>query len=274
MKRLAVLLTFLVIYLFSSGCAEVVTPTITPSPYPTIRPSPALTELPAVNWRSSPLATPARIALPEVDRCRCDCAATPTPEPAGEVAIYDCAGERATPSWLTVRFGAVTWTRAAGGGRLAAVRACCGDCAAVHVVHVEDPAGAPVEGVPVVLHWPDAPLLPAELHACGLDRGVVGYTNAAGDVGFGLGGGAYYQVPQGGPHTVWVGNASDCLSGIGMLLYTNHEHVDSGWTIPASRAESIVAQDQVFQPGTLVYQEMIDGRSVPVIVWPELGWER
>jgi hypothetical protein len=188
--------------------------------------------------------------------------------------IYDCDGEISTTWWLTSTFGAVSWTTSPSDTvRLSALWSCCGDCPAVHVVHVEDEAGNPVEGAPVILHWLQGPWLPAEYYNCGQMRGVVGYTNENGDVGFGLGPGAYYQPPAGGPHIVWIGNSSGCLSGIGMLAFTNHEHVDSGWIVAAGLGP-VQAADRVFVPGTLRYTETVGGREMDVIVWPGWGWDR
>jgi len=64
------------------------------------------------------------------------------------------------------------------------------------------------------------------------DNGVVGHTNETGDVGPGMGGGAYYSPVDGerGPHWCWVyGLPSDYVDGLGMLAMTNHNHVDVGY---------------------------------------------
>ena len=143
--------------------------------------------------------------------------------------IYDCGGAVTDEAWLAERFGAVTWTQGIS-GTLTAIRPCCGNCPASITVHI-DRDGSPAEGVAVMLHWPDAPMLPLELRDCGLDRGVWGYTNSNGDIGFGLGPGAYYTPPGGGPHTVWAVDGP-CIAGLGMIAATNHEHVDLGVSVP------------------------------------------
>ena len=60
---------------------------------------------------------------------------------------------------------------------------------------------------------------------------VGGPTDVNGNVGFGMGRGAYYWPDQGqtGPHAVWVYGAttrSDLVQGLGMVGGTNHDHFD------------------------------------------------
>jgi hypothetical protein len=146
------------------------------------------------------------------------------------LTIYDLGGQEQDWNWLTDTFGAVTVARGSGAAHVAVLRAIEGPTALV--IHVETATGTPVEGIPVVFNWPDAPYLAPEQQACGLDRGIVGYTNGNGDVGFGMGGGAYYFPPSGGPHAVWLAMAgTDCLGGLGMLGGTNHIHLDSVWRL-------------------------------------------
>lgn len=265
-------------------------------------PSPRITELPAVNWRTSTPETHTYHFQPSAYVCRCDPTATPPPEPGP--AVYDCDGQLAPTAWLTATFGAVTWQNGDGGAALTALRAACDpgesrsesgvDAPAVLVAHVDgadgDPgesrsdsgAGRPLEGVTVVLSWPDAPMLPAEMRTCGIDRGIYGPTNQAGDIGFGLGRGAYYSPPDGGPHSLFI-PGGDCVRGLGMLAATNHHHLDTGWTLPlpAGWRESgghplggaptldVALRDWGYTPGSLVYPEPVNGRPMQVIRWPE-----
>lgn len=94
------------------------------------------------------------------------------------------------------------------------------------VVTVLNKEGFPMEHIPVVWYWPDAPICAD----CGhFGRGQIGYTNARGVVGFGMGGGAYYEPQKGpGPHAVWIKGkgVSDAMNGLGMLFMTNHIHLD------------------------------------------------
>jgi hypothetical protein len=151
------------------------------------------------------------------------------PEPT--LTIYDLDGNEQDWEWLIDTFGAVTLERGSGAASVTVLDAIEGPT--VLVVTVENHDGNPVENVPVVYYWPDAPMLPPEQQACGLDRGEVIFTKANGNAEFGMGGGAYYFPPAGGPHIVWVAvEGTDCLGGLGMLGGTNHIHLDSVWRIP------------------------------------------
>jgi hypothetical protein len=164
-----------------------------------------------------------------------------TPEPTKKVflplvqrsesypVIYDCEGDITTEEWLHEYYGAISWTQGVS-GTLTALWSCCEHCAATMVVHVER-NGEPVKDVPVMFYWADAPMLPLEKRNCGLDRGIIGPTNENGDVGFGLGGGSYYWIPNGGPHTVWT-VGGPCVSGLGMKAATDHECVSVGISLP------------------------------------------
>jgi hypothetical protein len=207
-----------------------------------------------------------RVTLPLVAR-----KITPGPGPT-PVAIYDCSGAPAPAGWLVDTFGFVTLTHNPGGARLSELRCSIGP--AVLVIHVERSDGEPAANQPVVFYWPDAPTLPEELWNCGLTQGVYGSTNQAGDVGFGLGPGSYYWPQDVGPHTIWIGGSGDCLAGLGMLGGTNHQHLDSGWTVPDVQATIDAKADWGFTPGALVYPEEVDGRMMPVVVWPALEPER
>ena len=151
------------------------------------------------------------------------------PEP--DLTIYDKYGTEQDWDWLVASFGAVTLERGSGTASVRVLREVEGP--ATLVVWVENADGDPIENVPVIFHWAGAPSLPPEQQACGLDRGIVGLTKHTGEVGFGMGGGAYYFPPDGGPHVVWVATeGTDCLGGLGMLGGTNHIHLDSVWRIP------------------------------------------
>jgi hypothetical protein len=100
------------------------------------------------------------------------------------------------------------------------------------IINVRDEDGSPVEGAVTVFGWPDAPAhgLPADWQWT--ENGVPGPTNSEGDVGPGLGPGAYYSPDKGerGPHFVWIhGLPSDYVDGLGMLGMTNHAHLNVGY---------------------------------------------
>ncbi len=147
------------------------------------------------------------------------------------LTIYDLDGTERDWDWLAATFGAVTLERGAGTASVNVLRAVEGPVAMV--IRVLDSVGDPVEDVPVVFYWPDAPELQPSQQACGLNRGIIDNTDGNGYADFILGSGAYYFPPNGGPHTVWVAaEGTDCLGGLGMLGGTNHKHLDSVWTLP------------------------------------------
>jgi hypothetical protein len=150
------------------------------------------------------------------------------------LTIHDLEGVEQDWDWLSGTFGAVTLQRGIGGASVRELSTIEGP--STLVVRVEDAHGDPLEGVPVVFYWPDAPSLLPEQQACGLDRGIVGLSKSNGNAEFGMGGGAYYFPPdERGPHSVWVvvpGGSTDCLGGLGMLGGTNHIHLDSVWRLP------------------------------------------
>ena len=86
----------------------------------------------------------------------------------------------------------------------------------------------PVEGVPLAWWWSDAHLEPGAVDCDGI-MALRGFSNANGDVGNGMGDGAYYWPDQGqiGPHHIWPCNQNgDKVVGIGMVALTNHKHLD------------------------------------------------
>ena len=152
------------------------------------------------------------------------------PEPPS-LTIYDFDGVERDWDWLIATFGAVSLDRGTGSASVRQLRAIEGPSSLV--ILIDRTNGDPIEGVPVIFYWPDAPLLPPEQQACGLDRGLVIPTNEKGTAEFSMGGGAYYFPPDGGPHIVWVATeGTDCLRGMGMLGGTNHSHLDSVWRVP------------------------------------------
>ena len=158
---------------------------------------------------------------------------TPTPTPTPPPQVFDFAGLERDWQWLTDNFGDVRVGRGGGSASVDNLRAVSGPAGIT--LYVLDGQGDGVGDVPVIFYWPDAPPLAPEYRACGLSQGIVGWTESNGKIGFALGGGSYYFPPGGGPHTIWLGVVgTDCLSGIGMLGLTNHDHLDSNWTLADS----------------------------------------
>ncbi len=150
--------------------------------------------------------------------------------PRLELDIYDWAGSLQTWEWLVERFGAVWLQRGSGAASVRVLRERGGDMALIASVERDE---QPVQDVPVMFYWPDAPWLEPELQACGLERALVVHTNGDGEAHFIMGPDNYYWPPGGGPHIVWVGGpGSDCLGGLGWLGGTNHIHLNSVWDLP------------------------------------------
>ncbi|MCZ7571150.1 MAG: hypothetical protein M5U01_21600 [Ardenticatenaceae bacterium] len=100
---------------------------------------------------------------------------------------------------------------------------------AVQLVTVRNESGARQIGIGVARYWPDAPPLPFEPASEWKPKGVVGYTNESGDVGFGLGRGDYITAPGQGVTAVWVADPavkSDLADKLGMIAGTNHRRLD------------------------------------------------
>jgi hypothetical protein len=154
--------------------------------------------------------------------------------------IFDHEGTERDAAWLEARFGAVNVrsSTADSAFRVHELRESIGP--AVYVVVVLDEHGARMDGELVARHWPyreenhELPPLPENEW---FTRGVYGPTEG-GDIGFGSGGGDYYDptgqmevrgVPLGtvGASSFWVLEwPSDCIEGIGTLGGTNHAHLD------------------------------------------------
>lgn len=101
------------------------------------------------------------------------------------------------------------------------------------IINVRDKDGDPVQGETVMFGWPDAPAhdYPSK-PSNWTTTGVTGDTNENGDIGPGLGTGAYYSPDDGerGPHFVWVYDLpSDYIDGLGMLAGTFHAHLNLGY---------------------------------------------
>jgi hypothetical protein len=161
-------------------------------------------------------------------------------------AIFDQQGEERNWDWLTANFGAVVLERAEAvegtGWLYRIVKLQDAEGPAVQLVNVKDQDGNPLDGVRVVRHWPDAPVLPNwPLPASRWrDRGVYGETGVNGDVGFGMGHGDYYFPPTGGASAVWIASQdgpADLISGLGMLGGTNHRHLDVYYQLQSLEAE-------------------------------------
>jgi hypothetical protein len=115
------------------------------------------------------------------------------------------------------------------------------------ITQVLDEDGNPMANVDVAFYWsdaPDPPDPPTEVYPHDWYRNFVhGPTNVNGDVGPGMGTGAYHGEGEGGPHAVWVRDPnipSDICEKLGMLAGTFHDHLDQKFrlmTVPETEPE-------------------------------------
>ena len=127
-----------------------------------------------------------------------------------ERRIFDVQGQQQTEAWLLDKYGPIGTTAEADAEYgIVELRERI-DAPSTLVVTVKDKGGHPVPDVSVAFSWPDGT--------------VHGTTDPMGNVGFGMGGGAYYFPPQKGPH--WIDAGGVRVDGLGMLGGTNHDHLD------------------------------------------------
>ena len=193
-------------------------------------------------------------------------------------ALYDTAGQVQDLAWLEATYGAVGWQCAGAHPdagyvfRLTELRASCGPAAIV--ANVKDENGGPLADRAVIRYWPGAPALPEYDPPASrwTDLGVVGWTGANGDVGFGLGEGDYYYPKTGtGVTEMYVADydgPSDLVEGLGMLGGTDHCTLFPTWhRIPKDDASPPTATpeptDEPVVEGAGVYR--LEG------VWIELA---
>jgi hypothetical protein len=132
------------------------------------------------------------------------------------------------------------------------------------ITQVLDEDGNPMANVGVAFYWPDAPDPPdpqTEVYPHDWHRNFVhGPTNVNGDVGPGMGRGAYHGEGEGGPHAVWVRDPnipSDICEKLGMLAGTFHDHLDQKFklmTVPSEEVLITVPPEEV--PITVPLEEV------------------
>ena len=129
------------------------------------------------------------------------------------------------------------------------------------VTNVTGLNGEPLPDVDVALYWSSAPEPPEPATEAyphdWYPNFVHGLTNANGDVGPGMGKGAYIGEGECGPHAVWVRDPnvpSDICECLGMLAGTPHDHLDQKFQLVVEGQENppavepFVLVNQVFQP--------------------------
>lgn len=157
-----------------------------------------------------------------------------------DIKVYDWKGIERDLAYLTGKYGGFVIrsvpSDAGAAYRISVLRERV-DTAASLIVSVKDDQGVSLDGIEIAWYWPDAPEDPNAGPLGGVppqmrsNRCVTGTTNTSGDVGFAMGGGAYYWPDRGeiGPHGVWIYGAdtrSEVIYGLGMVAATNHDHID------------------------------------------------
>jgi hypothetical protein len=157
-----------------------------------------------------------------------------------DIKVFDWQGQQRDLAYLKGKYGNfIIQPAAAGEGSafyITVLREKVNTAATV-VVRVTDANGVPLQDIRIAWYWPDAPAdpnagpmgsVPPQMRP---NRCVNGMSNPDGDVGFGMGHGAYYFPNQGqiGPHAAWIygtNTRSDLILGLGMVGGTNHDHFD------------------------------------------------
>jgi hypothetical protein len=133
------------------------------------------------------------------------------------------------------------------------------------ITQVLNEDGSPMANVDVAFYWPDAPDPPdppTEVYPHDWHRNFVhGPTNVNGDVGPGMGSGAYHAEGEGGPHAVWVRDPnipSDICEKLGMLAGTFHDHLDQKFQLMTepSGGEEVIEEEKVPEDLQALAQEV------------------
>jgi len=164
--------------------------------------------------------------------------------------VLDQEGQVQSWGWLLANLGPLSVERAAASSlgqpifRLEQVRVVEGP--AVQVIRVTDTRGLPLEGVRAVRSWAGAPELPSwpASFSRWREQGVYGLTGRSGAVGFGLGTGEAYQLPNAGVASAWVADPtgpSDRIDGLGVLGSEKRLHLDLSFRV-VQELESILPE--------------------------------
>lgn len=106
---------------------------------------------------------------------------------------------------------------------LYAIEIKCGPAVLQPTVLNED--GLPQEGVLLFLYWPDAEQFPAPVDPPLHQNGVGGFTNADGNVGWGIGPGSQITPGEGGPFDIWASSGTGPLG----TFVGSDAFIGAGW---------------------------------------------
>jgi hypothetical protein len=231
----------------TSTPTETALPTDTPTEVPptatstTVPPPPTFTSVPPTSTPQPPTntpqsSTPTSTSVPPTSTPNV-AAATETPtattQPAGScpgrpgITVRDIYANVRKWAWLQERFGGVGTEQASNcpTGSVYAVDTLWESHDVSLRVTVLDGSGNRMPNVPVAFFgFPDAVDTPG---AC-RPNAHIAYTNHDGEANMVMGWGSAYIPPNAGYHAVWVmdSSASDCVTGLGMVDYTEHWHLN------------------------------------------------
>jgi outer membrane biosynthesis protein TonB len=224
-----------------------VTPTVAPSATP-VPPTPTSVPATATSTRVPPTSTvPPATSTPQGSTSTSTTVpptatstvgaptntATATSQPAGScpgrpgITVRDIGAAVRDWGWLTATFGGVSVQQAANcpGGAVYAVETLWESHDVALRATVLDGSGNRMPNVPVAFFGFGATVdTPG---ACRPNATVV-YTNQDGEANMVMGWGSAYIPPAAGYHAVWVMDSagSDCVTGLGMVDYTEHQHLN------------------------------------------------
>jgi len=182
----------------------------------------------------------------------------PAEEASTDVKAYTWDGQPTTVEALQAVYGFDIRRAVVAPGaeviRLVAIREKYGDSSQIAKV---TRAGVPEPGINVAWHWPDATTqnVPNQWDA----HYELAPTNGNGEVGPGMGMGAYHAVGQPGPHGMWVvsqSTKSDAVFGLGMITQTNHNHCNLEFNITVEPAVAPVVTEPFTAPELAAVGEM------------------
>jgi len=145
--------------------------------------------------------------------------------------------------------------------------------AAVFIPKFTDQGGFSAEGVLVVHSWPGAPALPGNVSVVPdytSGKGVAGFTNANGDVGFGYSGGMVYVDKQ-GVGVIWPlcpthlpePKFADCAKGLGWFGGTDHLTVNPVFQL-VRKGSAPPPPPPPVEGGTFL-RIVVDGKEVGIV---------
>jgi hypothetical protein len=222
------------------------TPTDTPSPTPTETPTTIPTDTPTATLTPLP-PTPTFTPRPPTPTLT---AAPPTSTPGSQSPTNTPTATQRPPSACPDRPGVTVkdisaqvrdwrWVQQTFGGVAIQETSSCPDGAVYAVttlwefhdtalrVTVLDRNGNLVPNVPVAFFGFEASTETIDTPGACRPNAHIEYTNQDGEANVPMGWGSAYIPPAAGYHAVWIMNSSsDCVTGLGMVDYTNHWHLN------------------------------------------------